>query len=365
MSLINKRYINKYDFELEKQVIFKESWILVGHKSELTNHNDFLSFSYLGEKFFIQNYRGEIKAFQNICLHRFNLIHSKDFGNRASSCLYHHWSYNKDGNVGSMSCKNSFEECQISDLKLKEFEVQTCGDFVFIKLIPDNKLSLNEYLGDMFGKLCEFSEHLGSKIIDYKIEHDGNWKLLVENVLECYHCLSVHENSFAKMGYGFNKPESFSHFNAHSWCEFPKKKGVIENKKIEEVLSSRTNKSNGYIHFFVYPNAFVSSVEGKGFYIGFMIPEAPERTILRVRYFAPKLQNTLSESNQNIFDFIMETSKDSLDIVLNEDKTVINNIQSNLSLIQDSMPIFGTEEFRINNFYDYFNLKLNENEQSV
>jgi phenylpropionate dioxygenase-like ring-hydroxylating dioxygenase large terminal subunit len=362
MSLNNKYYTQEKYFHLENRVIKNDCWILVGHTSELINNNDFISFEYYGEKIFIQNYKGEIKAFQNICLHRFNEIHSKAFGNRVSSCLYHCWTFDKEGKVAGMSCKSSFDENLINNIKLKEFEVQNCGDFIFIKLNSNNSITLYEYLGDIFDKLNNFSKHFGAKTIDYNLEHKANWKLLLENVLECYHCASVHNNSFAKMGYGFKKPELFSFYEGHSWCIFPQKDGIKENKKIHDILNSRTLKIEGYLHFYIYPNAFISSVEGKGFYLGFLMPHSPSTTNLRVRYFSPKLEYVLSDSNQNIFDFIKQSSHESLGVVLNEDKNIIERIQSNLSLVENQIPLFGNEEFRINKFYEYFNEIIKKNE---
>ncbi len=109
MSLSNQYYIKDKFFELESKVVKNDSWILVGHNSEFLKNNDFISFEYYGEKIFIQNYKSELKAFRNICLHRFNEIHNVEFGNRVSSCLYHCWTYNKEGKVAGMSCKNSFD----------------------------------------------------------------------------------------------------------------------------------------------------------------------------------------------------------------------------------------------------------------
>lgn len=330
----------------------------MGHVQELKNNYDFLTFNYLGQNIFIQNFKGEIKAFQNICLHRFNDIHKEPYGNRVATCLYHYWTYNKKGQVIGMSCKNSFEEDKIKKLELKEFEVQSCGEFIFIKLNSENKITLSEFLGDLYKNIEEFSKHFSSKSIDYNIEHNCNWKLLVENVLECYHCASVHDNSFAKMGYGFIKPEKFGIFKEHSWCEFPKKGIYKEKKIIEDMFNSRTLKIDGYLHFYIYPNAFISSVEGKGFYLGFLFPESVDKTNLRVRYFLPKIEKKLSESDKNIFDFIISSSHDSLNLVLNEDKNIIEGIQKNLNILKDHSPIFGNEEFRINSFYNNFAQKV-------
>ncbi|MCC9073924.1 Rieske 2Fe-2S domain-containing protein [Flavobacterium sp. F-65] len=351
----NLNYIDETVYQDEKSLFFNESWILVAHKNELLNTNDFVTFEYFGNKIFIQNFNGTIKSFQNVCLHRFNTIHEEPCGNRVSSCLYHNWTYGKKGNVIGLMCRNSFEKDDISGLKLKEYEVGNCGDFFFIKLNDKLEQNLEQYLGSIFNPLEEISRHFGVKTIDYTIEHKVNWKLLVENVLECYHCTSVHENSFAKMGFGSVAPEKFDFYDAHSWCEFPKSEDVKQNKIIEKALASRTFKTQGYLHFYIYPNAFISSVEGKGFYFGFMLPESPSKTNLRVRYFSPKFDKDLSESEMNIIDFINNSSNESLDLVLNEDKKIAENIQSNLVNFKDSSPIFGDEEFRILKFYEYFN----------
>lgn len=353
----NSNYIDKTGFLKEKTLFFKESWILVAHKNELSKNNDFVTLEFYGTKIFIQNFNDTLKSFQNVCLHRFNTIHEEPSGNRVSSCLYHNWTYGKKGNLIGMSCRNSFEKEKISQLKLTEYEVGFCGDFVFLKLNNQLEDTLENYLGAMFTPLQEISKHFGEKTIDYSIEHKVNWKLLVENVLECYHCTSVHENSFAKMGFGSIAPEKFDFYNAHSWCEFPKSDGIKQNKIIEKALANRTFKTQGYFHFYIYPNAFISTVEGKGFYFGFMLPESPSKTNLRVRYFASKFDKDLSESEQNIMNFINNSSNESLDFVLNEDKKIVENIQSNLANFAAMSPIFGDEEFRILKFYDYFNTK--------
>lgn len=353
MRLNNLSYIDQSYFEKESNKFRANCWILVAHKNELQNSNDFITFDYLGVKVFVQNFNGIIKAFQNICLHRFNTIHVEPCGNRVSSCLYHNWTYNKDGKVVGLSCRNSFDKAEVKELALDEFQVEFCGDFVFVKLEKDNEETLNSYLGNIFEPLSNISIHFGDKNTDYKIPHNANWKLLIENVLECYHCSSIHENSFAKMGYGFGSPTEFDFYDAHSWCMFPKATDVKENKIIEKTLEDRTFKSEGYLHFYIYPNAFVSTVEGKGFYLGFLLPESPSKSNLRVRYFAPKLKSEISESKRNILDFINNSSLDSLDLVLNEDKKIVENIQPNLNSVKELSPIFGDEEFRIINFYRY------------
>jgi phenylpropionate dioxygenase-like ring-hydroxylating dioxygenase large terminal subunit len=57
MSFSNKFYLDQKFFDFEEDVFQKEAWLLVAHKTELSNSNDFIAFDYFGEKIFIQNFK--------------------------------------------------------------------------------------------------------------------------------------------------------------------------------------------------------------------------------------------------------------------------------------------------------------------
>lgn len=354
----NHIYIDDYFFEKEKKILTQDTWILICHKNELAKKNDFVTIEYYGNKIFLQNFNNEVRAYQNICLHRFNIIHKERYGNRIASCLYHNWNYNSEGRVKNISCNFTFEKSSFNSLKLKEYEISYCGDFIFLKLNNRFNTSIQEYLGNLFQPLKEFSRYFGSKTIDYIKEHNANWKLLVENVLECYHCSSVHQNTFFKMGYGVLSPKEYDFFDGHSWCTFPKLSENKENKIVSQIFNKSSYTTQGYVHFYIYPNAFISSVEGKGFYFGFLSPISPNQTNLTVKYYSAKIDNELNEIENNLFEFINESSIESLDLILNEDKEIVESIQQNLNSVINSEPIFGNEEFRIENFYKFYNQKI-------
>ncbi len=354
----NKYYLDPAIFELEKNYILSSSWLLVGHQGELAKKNDFLTISYLGKKIFIQNFGDSIRAFDNICLHRFYTIHTETHGNRLPVCGYHLWTYDKDGIPAGIHNKKKFSEESVSQLQLAEYEVALCGAFVFIKTDKANPQSLQEYLGLLYEPVQVISQHFGNKIADYPLPHQCNWKLLVENVLECYHCKSVHENSFAKMGFGYLPPAEAVAYQAHSYCNFPAKEGVGNFKIIEKTLRHRTLKFEGYKHFYIFPNAFITSVQGYGFYLGFLTPESPETSVLRVKNFSPAFEVPLTDSFNNMLDFINTSQNSTLDTVLNEDKAITEAIQKNLAACSSKSPIFGEEEFRINDFYSFYTNKI-------
>lgn len=354
----NQYYLDPSVFEKEKNFILSSTWLLVGHQSELENKNDFLTINYLGKKIFIQNFGDEIKAFDNVCVHRFATIHLETHGNRLPVCSYHLWTYDKNGKPVGIHNKKKFDEDSINGLALQEYEVALCGAFVFIKPGKANNQTLPEYLGEMYGNIEMISQHFGGKLSDYSIPHQCNWKLLVENVLECYHCKSVHENSFAKMGFGYLPPAEAASFNAHSYCNFPAKEGIANFKIIEKTLRNRTLKFEGYKHFYVFPNTFIASVQGYGFYMACLVPESPETSVIRVKNFNPRFNIPVTDNFSNILDFINENQKTIVDTLLYEDKAVTENIQQNLAACSSMSPVFGDDEFRIKEFYNYYTSKI-------
>jgi phenylpropionate dioxygenase-like ring-hydroxylating dioxygenase large terminal subunit len=359
-------YIDKDIFEFEKE-LFGEYWILAAHKNELKENNDFVTIKYFDKSIFIQNYNGVLKCYENICLHRFNNIHSEDCGNRSSTCLYHHWLYNENGRVSGIKCVDSFENSdKIKQMKLREFELACCGDFVFVNL-SKNTTSLRSFLGEFYDEIDKFSNNFSFKITDYFKPHSANWKILIENVLECYHCSSVHQNTFAKMGYGFSTPKTINLYDGHSYCEFPKSVNVKQNKVLENVLKNRSFKTEGYLHYFIFPNTFISTVEGKGFYFGTLNPLKLDQTDLRVRYFSSKFEDVQSDNDLNLINIFNESSIKSLDLILDEDKYILENIQKNIHRRPELEPIFGKEEYRIIEFYKFYFQHLNylNNERSI
>ena len=351
----NKHYLDETVFEAEKNYMLNNSWILAAHSNELQKKNDFVTINYLGKKIFIQNFGDTIKAFDNICLHRFYTIHAETHGNRLPICNYHLWSYDKNGLPAGIQNRKNFAEQSLAGLALQQYEIALCGKFVFVKLNQAFNTPLPQYLGALYQPLQEISQHFGDKIADYYLKHECNWKLIAENVLECYHCKSVHENSFAKMGFGFLPPTEEVYAGAHSYCNFPNKEGVFNFKVIDKTLKSRTLQFDGYKHFYIFPNAFITSVKGYGFYLGFLFPESSTITDLRVRNFTPGFQEPLSEGFKNILEFMNDGQNSSLATVLKEDKSITETIQKNLTVYENKSPLFGDEERRINQFYDFYN----------
>jgi phenylpropionate dioxygenase-like ring-hydroxylating dioxygenase large terminal subunit len=104
-----KYYYGESVKKLEFDKIFSKNWIFAGMTSDFSENNAFVTLNIFGYPVIIQNFNGELKAFENICPHRFNKIQTKAKGTRFFMCSYHNWAFDKNGNVKTLPKKTSFE----------------------------------------------------------------------------------------------------------------------------------------------------------------------------------------------------------------------------------------------------------------
>src|SRR5882757_7139725 len=89
-------------FEQEKSAIFRSSWQIVCHLSDVPRPGDFHSFDFLGESIIVlRGDDGEVQSFHNVCRHRAArlLDGSKGHCGRRITCPYHAWTYALDGRL--------------------------------------------------------------------------------------------------------------------------------------------------------------------------------------------------------------------------------------------------------------------------
>ena len=190
-SLDQRFYKDESIFDLEKNHIFYDSWIFIGHESQIPNKGDYFVYKLLDEEIIVlRNKDNEVKAFFNVCRHRGSRICLEESGNTSRfSCPYHSWTYNLDGKL--LAAKSLREGIDKSTLGLHPCNIASVSGMLLINL-SDNPQSLENLQSDlkepfeMFG----FEDLKVAAHKNYPIA--SNWKLAVENYQECYHCAPAH-----------------------------------------------------------------------------------------------------------------------------------------------------------------------------
>ena len=190
-SLDQKFYKDTSIFDLEKHTIFYNSWIFIGHESQIPNKGDVFVYILLDEEIIVlRNKENKVKAFFNVCRHRGSRVCLEEKGNTSRfSCPYHSWTYNLDGKL--LAAKSLREGIDKSKLGLHPCNIESASGMLLINL-SDNPQSLKNLQSD----LKEPFEMFGFKDLKVAAHKNypiaSNWKLAVENYQECYHCAPAH-----------------------------------------------------------------------------------------------------------------------------------------------------------------------------
>ncbi len=171
--------------------VFTRHWVLAGHESQAAQPGDWFTHEMAGESIAIVRGRDQVlRAFANVCRHRGSRICLGSTGHGAVLlCPYHAWSYNLNGSL--RAARHMGPDFDKSAYGLKPIALAIAAGLVFISL-AEQPLSFRA-AGDAI--TAAFGAYGWSRA---KVAHretyaiDANWKLAVENYLECYHCTPSH-----------------------------------------------------------------------------------------------------------------------------------------------------------------------------
>ena len=191
-ALSQALYRDRDIFDLDIERIFKRRWLLVDHTSRIPHRGDFFTFEIAGESIIIV--RGEndhVAAFYNVCRHRGSRICLEHSGHSTRLiCPYHSWTYGLDGRlITARKMPQNFDK--------RNFSLRRCAAEVVEGLIFIN---IGETPPEQFIPVCaaiapflQLHDLAGAKVAAREsFQVAANWKLVVENFLECYHCLATH-----------------------------------------------------------------------------------------------------------------------------------------------------------------------------
>lgn len=318
-------YFEKGVFEKEKTTLFSQIWNFVGFTSDFTEVNDFVVSTISGTPVVVQNLKGTIRAFKNVCSHRHSLIQTVEKGNRPLMCPYHGWAYNDKGIPFGIPKKPffGFTKEELECLKLEEFSVETCGTLVFLKINSD-EISLQEFLGDFYSEIQKMSENFGNLVDLNEIEITANWKIVVENTLESYHVALIHSETFQKLG---AQGLEFTFSKDHSrWdADVLMKENEGKQEKVHRPFQARDYKIDGYKHLILFPNVLISSTYGISFNLSHVIPIDENTSLFKSYVFITKKE--ASEKVSPIEIMYKDSLVDFNRKVFDEDKAICQQVQ--------------------------------------
>ncbi len=201
LTLPSRWYTDPGIFRLEQAAIFRSAWQYAGHMSQVSRAGERLLFRAGHIPIVaVRSKDDELKAFINLCRHRGHelALEGDTQPRKTLQCAYHGWTYNLDGSLRSAP-RSSRERCFDKEtVRLLPAGVDSWGPLVFVNPDPDAAP-----LADLLGEMPDLAESRGLDFSEFDLrgratyEFACNWKILMDNNFECYHCPVAHSSTFA------------------------------------------------------------------------------------------------------------------------------------------------------------------------
>lgn len=181
-------------FAAEQRHLFGTRWLCVGREADIAVPGAYVLREIGPESLIIvRDQRGTIHAHFNVCRHRGTRLCEAARGTfgQTIQCPYHAWTYGLDGRlIGVPDIKELDDFCK-DDHPLHEAECTTWEGFIFVNLSEDAEPFVSAF-APLIDKWSAWNlPALRSQgRVTYEVR--ANWKLVVQNYSECYHCSPVH-----------------------------------------------------------------------------------------------------------------------------------------------------------------------------
>lgn len=360
-------------FELERERIFRRSWLNVGAVWEIPGPGDYFVRDLAVCNVSILVMRGrdkEVRAFYNVCSHRGNKLVANARGTCRGylTCNFHSWGYDSTGNLKWVPDEVNFYDLNKSELGLTPVPTEVWNGFIFINLDPNPRENLISYLDGVAERIKggDFDKITLAQCC--KFDEKANWKVGIDAQNEIYHVPFQHRyiipDRFVANENNLTRVQDVTFFGRHSVysCEINTgHKPVPMEQRIAELDRAPTRcrmpMIGDFDFYVIFPNFVMIFFRGANNDLCLTYnfwPLAVDRTIWEARAYLPPPANAAERLVQ---EFICTR----LRIVFEEDAAGHETVHAGLATRAKKNIFFQDEEIQLR----YFHKIVEDHMQSV
>jgi choline monooxygenase len=335
-------YLSPAVLAAEQESIFRSLWVFAGFGQVLKTPNAFLTRDIGGIPVVVQNFDGELRAFENLCAHRQMALQWEAYGKRSLICRYHGWAYDGNGCVKGIPNASLYRyaEAERAGLCLRRFAVRSIGNLVFVNLSPHPLPIEEQFHTEFLESLERASATFDDEIIHTSFPAAWNWKLNFENVLDPNHIQFIHPKTFYPLlGDGGQPVElelSPTILPIHEQMQagapvdlrdlsYAVHSPVAVSRPWYRDLVERYGELDDYYNWFIFPDVNFCSVHGQMFLLQQFSPVAADLTDFHLTVVTARRREPEADFSALLRELIRREK-----IVIDEDGVALSALQRQL-----------------------------------
>ena len=273
MSLNAEAYTDPAWFALEQNAIFAKSWQWVCHVEKVREPGQYVTATIAGRSIVVlRDHEGALRAFYNVCKHRAHeLLEGEGTANHIM-CPYHAWVYRLDGGLHRAPHTESLVGFNKDEICLDAVQVEAFCGFIYVNL-DSNAAPLAEQSGDLGREIMYWAPEVEELTFGHRLTYDikSNWKNVVDNFLECYHCPTAHKDFCTLVDMDTYKVTTHGMYSSHM-------ADAGQNANSAYDVSNAAVKTHAV--WWMYPTTCIMRYPGRpSMIILNIIPMGPDRTL--------------------------------------------------------------------------------------
>jgi len=279
MSLHAAAYTEPTWFDADQREIIGRSWQWLCHGEKLRLPGSYVADSIAGMPVVVvRDYDGTLRAFYNVCKHRAHHLLEGEGTTQNIVCPYHAWSYDLGGQLTAARHTKHLRDFDVGSICLDAVQVEEFGGFVYVNLDP-GVAPLAEQSGNLGAEIAHWAPDVAELTHAHRLTYDiaSNWKNVVDNFLECYHCHIAHKDFVSLVDMDTYKVTTHGIYSSHM-----AEAGRGDNSAYD--VSDATVRDHAV--WWLWPNTCIMRYPGRGNMIILkIIPVSANRTLETYDFF--------------------------------------------------------------------------------
>ncbi len=272
-SLKAEAYTDQHWMDVEREAVFARTWQWVCHAEKLRESGSYVTIDIAGQPVcIVRDREGELRAFYNVCKHRAHELLRGEGQTSKIMCPYHAWTYDLTGQLRRAPETDNLAGFDVRDVCLDRVQVEEFCGFVFVNLDAE-AAPLAQESGDLAKEIMHWAPDVERLTFGHRLTYDikSNWKNIVDNFLECYHCPTAHKDFCSLVDMDTYKVTTHGIYSSHM---------AEAGKSANSAYSVEHATVTDHAVWWLWPNTCLMRYPGRGNMIVLnVIPVGPDRTL--------------------------------------------------------------------------------------